>query len=85
MFLKVSYYFLDFLCIKLNTEFTWFVYIHRYVPWNFHESVPGVYDFSGDRDLGYFLQLCQDIGLLVIMRPGPYICAEWDMVRELGL
>ncbi|XP_056621067.1 beta-galactosidase [Triplophysa dalaica] len=53
--------------------------IQTYVPWNFHESVPGVYDFSGDRDLGYFLQLCQDIGLLVIMRPGPYICAEWDM------
>ncbi|KAA0722046.1 Beta-galactosidase [Triplophysa tibetana] len=53
--------------------------IQTYVPWNFHESVPGIYDFSGDRDLGYFLQLCQDIGLLVIMRPGPYICAEWDM------
>ncbi|XP_051560701.1 beta-galactosidase [Myxocyprinus asiaticus] len=53
--------------------------IQTYVPWNFHEPVPGQYDFSGDRDLEHFLQLCQDIGLLVIMRPGPYICAEWDM------
>ncbi|NP_001017547.1 beta-galactosidase precursor [Danio rerio] len=53
--------------------------IQTYVPWNFHEAVPGQYDFSGDRDLEQFLQLCQDIGLLVIMRPGPYICAEWDM------
>ncbi|XP_055060392.2 beta-galactosidase [Misgurnus anguillicaudatus] len=53
--------------------------IQIYVPWNFHEPIPGRYDFSGDRDLEQFLQLCQDIGLLVIMRPGPYICAEWDM------
>ncbi|XP_058240365.1 beta-galactosidase isoform X1 [Hemibagrus wyckioides] len=53
--------------------------VQTYVPWNFHEAVPGVYDFSGDRDLEYFLQLCQDIRLLVILRPGPYICAEWDM------
>ncbi|KAK2865902.1 hypothetical protein Q7C36_001958 [Tachysurus vachellii] len=53
--------------------------IQTYVPWNFHEHLPGVYNFSGDRDLEYFLQLCQDIGLLVILRPGPYICAEWDM------
>lgn len=57
-------------------------FIRRYVPWNFHEPVPGQYDFGGDADLEHFLQLCQDIGLLVIMRPGPYICAEWDMVRK---
>ncbi|MCI4394758.1 hypothetical protein PGIGA_G00172300 [Pangasianodon gigas] len=53
--------------------------VQTYVPWNFHEPVPGLYDFSGDRDLEYFLQLCRDLGLLVILRPGPYICAEWDM------
>ncbi|KAF7687016.1 beta-galactosidase [Silurus meridionalis] len=53
--------------------------VQTYIPWSFHESVPGVYDFSGDRDLEYFLQLCHDIGLLVILRPGPYICAEWDL------
>uniref|UniRef100_A0A8C0IGI1 Beta-galactosidase n=1 Tax=Bubo bubo TaxID=30461 RepID=A0A8C0IGI1_BUBBB len=50
-----------------------------YVPWNYHEPQLGVYDFSGDRDLEYFLQLANDTGLLVILRAGPYICAEWDM------
>lgn len=53
--------------------------IQTYVPWNYHEESPGRYSFSGDRDLEYFLQLANDVGLLVILRPGPYICAEWDM------
>ncbi|XP_068942233.1 beta-galactosidase isoform X2 [Petaurus breviceps papuanus] len=53
--------------------------IQTYVPWNFHEPLPGLYQFSGDQDLEYFLQLAHEIGLLVILRPGPYICAEWDM------
>lgn len=54
----------------------------RYIPWNYHEESPGMYNFSGDRDVEYFLKLAQDIGLLVILRPGPYICAEWEMVSE---
>ncbi|KAM7419335.1 hypothetical protein PAMA_016449 [Pampus argenteus] len=53
--------------------------IQTYIPWNYHEESPGQYNFSGDRDVEYFLKLAQDIGLLVILRPGPYICAEWDM------
>uniref|UniRef100_A0A4W5LTR8 Beta-galactosidase n=1 Tax=Hucho hucho TaxID=62062 RepID=A0A4W5LTR8_9TELE len=53
--------------------------IQTYVPWNFHEPSPDQYNFSGDRDLEHFLQLAQDIGLLVVLRPGPYICGEWDM------
>ncbi|XP_074048902.1 beta-galactosidase isoform X2 [Macrotis lagotis] len=53
--------------------------IQTYVPWNFHEPLPGLYQFSGDQDLEYFLQLADELGLLVILRPGPYICAEWDM------
>uniref|UniRef100_A0A1A7WEN0 Beta-galactosidase n=1 Tax=Iconisemion striatum TaxID=60296 RepID=A0A1A7WEN0_9TELE len=53
--------------------------IQTYVPWNYHEESPGQYNFSGDRDVEYFLKLAQDIGLLVILRPGPYICGEWDM------
>ncbi|MEQ2252341.1 Beta-galactosidase, partial [Ilyodon furcidens] len=53
--------------------------IQTYVPWNYHEESPGQYDFSGDRDVQYFLKLAQEIGLFVILRPGPYICAEWDM------
>ncbi|KFQ72198.1 Beta-galactosidase, partial [Phaethon lepturus] len=55
--------------------------IQTYVPWNYHEPQLGVYDFSGDKDLEYFLQLANDTGLLVILRAGPYICAEWDMVQ----
>lgn len=53
--------------------------IQTYVPWNFHEDSPGQYNFHGDRDLPHFLQVAQDVGLLVILRAGPYICAEWDM------
>lgn len=58
--------------------------LHRYVPWNYHEPQLDKYDFSGDKDLEYFLQLANDTGLLVILRPGPYICAEWDMVQPFG-
>ncbi|TRY99644.1 hypothetical protein DNTS_000106, partial [Danionella cerebrum] len=53
--------------------------IQVYVPWNFHESIQGVVNFGGDRDLEYFLNLANQTGLLVILRPGPYICAEWEM------
>lgn len=53
--------------------------IQTYVPWNFHEVVPKKFVFDGDKDLEHFLQLANDTGLLVILRPGPYICAEWDM------
>uniref|UniRef100_H0WYG7 Beta-galactosidase n=2 Tax=Otolemur garnettii TaxID=30611 RepID=H0WYG7_OTOGA len=53
--------------------------IQTYVPWNFHEPQPGKYQFSEDHDVEYFIQLAHELGLLVILRPGPYICAEWDM------
>ncbi|XP_030064613.1 beta-galactosidase-1-like protein isoform X2 [Microcaecilia unicolor] len=53
--------------------------IQVYVPWNYHEPQPGVYNFEGDRNIEIFLDLAADVGLLVILRPGPYICAEWDM------
>ncbi|KAM8749366.1 beta-galactosidase-1-like protein [Acanthopagrus schlegelii] len=53
--------------------------IQVYVPWNFHETVQGVFNFTGDRDLEHFLDLANQTGLLVILRPGPYICAEWEM------
>ena len=52
--------------------------IETYVAWNFHEYDEGIYDFAGDRDLDKFLSLCEEIGLYAIVRPGPYICAEWD-------
>ncbi|KAM4608570.1 beta-galactosidase-1-like protein [Polymixia lowei] len=53
--------------------------VQIYVPWNFHETVQGVSNFKGDRDLEHFLDLANQTGLLVILRPGPYICAEWEM------
>ncbi len=53
--------------------------IATYVFWNYHELKPGVFDFhSGNRDLAAFLRIAQEEGLWVILRPGPYVCAEWD-------
>ncbi|HEV2342734.1 MAG TPA: beta-galactosidase [Actinocrinis sp.] len=49
-----------------------------YVAWNYHSSAPGVYDFTGVRDLGQFLTDAANAGLFVIVRPGPYINAEVD-------
>lgn len=51
-----------------------------YVPWNYHEPEPGIYNFNGSRDLIAFLNEAAKLNLLVILRPGPYICAEWEMV-----
>lgn len=53
--------------------------IQIYVPWNFHEPQPGQYQFSEDHDVEHFIQLAHELSLLVILRPGPYICAEWEM------
>ncbi|XP_032210760.1 beta-galactosidase-1-like protein [Mustela erminea] len=53
--------------------------VQFYVPWNYHEPQPGVYNFNGSRDLFAFLNEASLANLLVILRPGPYICAEWDM------
>ncbi|XP_048234475.1 beta-galactosidase 17 [Ricinus communis] len=53
--------------------------VQTYVPWNLHEPQPGRLVFEGIADLVSFLQLCQKLDLLVMLRPGPYICAEWDL------
>ncbi len=53
--------------------------ISTYVFWNVHEPKPGVYDFSGSLDVAAFIRIAQDEGLHVILRPGPYACAEWDL------
>ena len=50
-----------------------------YVFWNYQESSPGVFDFStGNKDIAAFIKLCQAEGMWVLLRPGPYVCAEWD-------
>ncbi|XP_038939293.1 beta-galactosidase-1-like protein isoform X1 [Rattus norvegicus] len=53
--------------------------VQFYVPWNYHEPEPGIYNFNGSRDLTAFLNEAAKANLLVILRPGPYICAEWEM------
>jgi beta-galactosidase len=53
--------------------------ISTYVFWNLHEPKPGVYDFTGSLDVAAFVRIAQEEGLYVILRPGPYACAEWDL------
>lgn len=50
-----------------------------YVFWNIHEQQKGKFDFTGNNDVAEFCRLAQRNGLYVIVRPGPYVCAEWEM------
>jgi beta-galactosidase len=50
-----------------------------YVFWNIHEPQEGQFDFSGNNDVAAFCRLAQKNGMYVIVRPGPYVCAEWEM------
>lgn len=52
--------------------------VDTYFAWNVHEPEEGQWNFEGDNDCGAFLDLCHELGLWVIARPGPFICAEWD-------
>ena len=52
--------------------------VTTYVFWNVHEPRPGAYDFSGNNDVAEFVREAQQEGLWVILRPGPYACAEWE-------
>jgi len=52
--------------------------VETYVCWNLHEKNEGDFDFSGWLDLGNFLHIANSLGLYAIVRPGPYICSEWD-------
>ena len=52
--------------------------VATYVFWNLHEVEPDKWDFSGDKDLATFIKTAGEEGLHVILRPGPYTCAEWE-------
>jgi len=52
--------------------------VTTYTFWNSHESVPGKYDFNGQNNVAEFIREAQQEGLYVILRPGPYVCAEWE-------
>jgi len=52
--------------------------VATYVFWNLHEPEPGKWDFSGDRNLAEYIRIAGEEGMMVILRPGPYVCAEWE-------
>lgn len=52
--------------------------VETYIPWNLHEPEPGEFCFDGILDVERFIRLAQELGLYVIIRPSPYICAEWE-------
>ncbi|HCL02424.1 MAG TPA: beta-galactosidase [Lachnoclostridium phytofermentans] len=53
--------------------------VETYVAWNMHEPKKGQYCFEGMLDLKRFILLAQELGLYVVVRPSPYICAEWEL------
>ena len=66
--------------------------VQTYVAWNIHEPRKGEFNFEGIADIVQFVKICQKYNMYVILRPGPYICAEWDfgglpywLVREPGI
>lgn len=52
--------------------------VETYIPWNFHETVEGHFDFSNQKDIRKFLLTAQELDLYAIVRPSPFICAEWE-------
>ncbi len=66
--------------------------VETYIPWNMHEPNKGEFRFEGMLDVERFIGLAQELGLYVILRPSPYICAEWEfgglpawLLREDGM
>ena len=53
--------------------------VETYIPWNLHEPRKGQFRFEGILDVARFVRIAQELGLYVILRPSPYICAEWDL------
>lgn len=53
--------------------------VAAYIFWNYHETKPGLFDFkTGNKNIAEFIRICQQEGMWVLLRPGPYVCAEWD-------
>jgi beta-galactosidase len=52
--------------------------VETYVAWNIHEPQPGKYNYEGIADIKKFIDIAHELGLFVIVRPSPYICAEWE-------
>lgn len=52
--------------------------VETYIPWNLHEKEKGRFDFTGILDIVRYVKTAQELGIMVILRPSPYICAEWE-------
>ncbi|MBK6936867.1 MAG: beta-galactosidase [Chitinophagaceae bacterium] len=53
--------------------------VAAYTFWNYHETEKGVFDFkTGNKNIAEFIRICQQERMWVLLRPGPYVCAEWD-------
>src|SRR4051812_39932771 len=52
--------------------------VEIYIPWNLHEPKEGEFNFDGIADVVRFVETADELGLFVIVRPSPYICAEWE-------
>ncbi|MGC8601524.1 MAG: beta-galactosidase [Thermoprotei archaeon] len=52
--------------------------LSTYFAWNYHEIEPGIFDFSGEKDVDTYLTQAERLGLKIAARVGPYICSEWD-------
>lgn len=51
-----------------------------YIMWNYHETEREKFDYTtGNKNLGLFLELAKKYNMYVLIRPGPYVCAEWDL------
>ena len=66
-----------------QTMVCFFFFILRYVFWNIHNPKREEYVWTGLANLEQFLQVAQDVGLLVLLRAGPYVCGEWEFVSVL--
>ncbi len=62
----------------LKLKLAGFNTVETYVCWNLHEPKKGEFNFEGMLDIARFLETAKKVGLYAIVRPGPYICAEWD-------
>jgi len=67
-------------CFKRENFFIVINFINSYINWNLHEPEKGHYNFSGDLDFVQFCKLAHELDFVVILRPGPFINAECDMV-----
>ncbi|WP_086347968.1 glycoside hydrolase family 35 protein [Candidatus Enterococcus clewellii] len=66
--------------------------VETYIPWNIHEPIEGQFDFEGMKNINDFVAVAEKMGLMVILRPSVYICAEWEfgglpawLLKEKGI